>query len=246
MKSYRVLPALVLWLVSIVLVSSVSLINARGQSVRTLERMKYPSEPLDLVDVTFDGQTVRSLAHVTKSRNGYELSQINLSGDKDWISKITFHVKSLATKRIVAVEAELILTHPSLPQPLLLTLTPTAPMPLEPGGETNLVISDRSANVGATYLGKYGIADGPAKAQFDLGIVKYEDDTSWSKGLLLRRDPSNPTRWIPIARESSKKYNHPLLRPVSFKTNSGSVGALPAIEDTCVSYYYDFDCQILP
>jgi hypothetical protein len=37
-----------------------------------------------------------------------------------------------------------------------------------------------------------------------VGMIVFEDGTAWDKGQMLRRDPDNPERWIPITDVNSK------------------------------------------
>lgn len=129
------------------------------------------------------------------------------AGD-DWLSSLTFSLKNISDKPISYVEISL--RFPSaaghkaksvqITGPIAYGCFPGYPCRLDtagssteilPGETREVGVRDSSENLTAT-LAQLGVSLPVLSAEYDIDSVLFDADTKWSRGLLFKRDPSEP------------------------------------------------------
>jgi hypothetical protein len=145
----------------------------------------------------------------------------------DWVGTITFDIVNTSGKVITYVEIDGWVANPDNPETRI--IVPLARV----GSNTGI------GGVAATALLKAEeVAHCASATRYDqlpqslrsklrdcyrlhlvVNSVMFSDDTRWSKGALLRRDPTNPNRWIRSSSQSSSSQGFAgRLKPVSYSS----------------------------
>lgn len=133
--------------------------------------------------------------------------------DDDWLKGLSFKVENISEKNIIHIELELDFPKAKDDQPPLLfsieyglmplldgTLAANAPPPIKPGEEIELSLSDSEHATLRKLLEELGYPKSIKQAVFSVGKVIFDDLLMWQTGRLMRRDPNDPRRWIPLNR----------------------------------------------
>jgi len=214
-----------------------------AQAGRTLERVVFPSEPMQLTALNYDGSSAQSQTSVVTGPSGVQTATTSLAADNDWLGRLSFSFKNRSGKRIVSTGGSLLIMDASLPKPLLVSMTSAAT--LAPGEETTLSVFDSSLQFVERQFSSSSITHGPLKVQFVLGPVVFADDTSWDNGSSFTRDPADQRGWIrrETAQKKSRmksmfaKYSPDQMEPgmkfisVSYKPATPKA---PMMLDTCI------------
>ena len=169
------------------------------EKMRTIEHSKYKSknEPITIGYEIGDKQFLRGV-------------QV---GSPDWLKELTLNIKNTSKKTITYFQIELVVEKqgempvnwsfvvrfPESSQPVLDAagkLTGESRLPtLSPGETVRMMISENQLR-GLDELKKQGVND-IETVSIDIRYVYYDDDTGWSLGHEVKRDPNNTNRWIP-------------------------------------------------
>jgi hypothetical protein len=127
--------------------------------------------------------------------------------EKNWLDGVTLTVTNISSKSIVCFSLELwfpdakpttggimahILRYGSDPQ--LRRATDHQP-PLKPGQETKFEISGKQYADMKRFLETKVRMEHMNSVQIHIGLVVFDDDTAWSTGSFMRRDPVKPGAW---------------------------------------------------
>lgn len=158
----------------------------------------WPNEPIEIVNIRIKGKLLE-----LNPRN----KTTKLKGDDDWLRGFSVKLKNTSNKPIIYLDINVWFTEPKTPEPILVySLTygdPPLPknakktIPLMPGEETELSISDKSYEQVKFQLestAKPSITTAK-KAGIVIQSAYFNDDTGWSTGVMLRRDPDDPRKW---------------------------------------------------
>jgi hypothetical protein len=190
------------WLCTFLLLTSV-LSHSRGvapqDEERVLAKESHRNEPLRIKAI--------------KGKKGAINVGEKFLDDDDWLKGLTFNVENISGKNIIYIELELDFPKANDdPPPLLFsivygsrplldgTLAANAPPPIKPGEEIELSLSDSEHAPLRKLLEELGYPKSIKQAVFSVGNVIFDDLLMWSNGRLMRRDPNNPRRWVPLNR----------------------------------------------
>jgi hypothetical protein len=166
-----------------------------GHKILTRQH-RFSNEPIQVVDVEVKGQRIRL---------GAKAASFNEAND--WLKGLVVRFKNVSDKPISSVEFHLSLADPETSANII-TFTlkygqtpslgaPDMAEPLKPGETAELALSEswydqanlslrRSHNTPLTVV---------ETADLQLSYVYFNDDTAWYSGSLLRRDPTDASRY---------------------------------------------------
>jgi len=132
----------------------------------------------------------------------------DFDGDDDWMRGLAITFKNTSNKNIVYVRVFLLFPEtedagPIMSCPLQFGRFPKKPSIgsydnlLKPGEEMEIILTDDEHNRLQSFL-KSGSFNKVNRLRLFLESVIFEDDIMWFGGDLMRRDPDNPNRWLPI------------------------------------------------
>lgn len=180
---------------------------------RAVELKTYKDQPVEIVD--------------TKVKGGAIKPKQEFDGDSDWLNGMTVKVKNVSDKPVayvsvlvttyyerdgrrtkqrdgMDVQAAIELNYgaqPSRPgEP-----APPYRAPLQPGESIDLTLTERSRDELYALLSQDNASTNIAR----LIVRAYEvffvgdSDTMWKTGRVLRRDPGDPQRWLPVEQNTS-------------------------------------------
>ena len=190
------------WLCIFLLLTSV-LLHARGvapqNQERLLAKLSNRNEPLRIKTI--------------KGKKGAINVGKKFLDDDEWLKGLSFNVENISEKNIIYIELELDFPKANDdPPPLIFSveyglrplldgsLAADAPPPIKPGEEIELSLSDVEHTRLRKLLEKLGYPKSIKQAVFTIGMVIFDDLSMWSTGRLMRRDPNDPRRWVPLNR----------------------------------------------
>jgi hypothetical protein len=169
---------------------------------RVLKKKDWSNEPIAITKVKVKGKPIT-------------LGETH-SGDDDWFRGLSVDIKNISKKTIVFVDLAITFpptegskgehaasdhllygNYPPLPGESF-TLHPDQPS-LLPGDEATLLLTDYEGT--REFLNKVGKPQSIKEIEISILDVIFEDGTKFSGGQIWKRDPNNPTIWIPEARE---------------------------------------------
>ena len=132
----------------------------------------------------------------------------DFDGDDDWMRGLAITFKNTSNKNIVYVNVLLLFPEteaagPIMGFPLQFGHFPKKPNIgsydnlLKPGEEMEIGLTDDQHNHLQSFL-KSRSFNKINRLRLFLESVIFEDDILWVGGILMRRDPDNPNRWLPI------------------------------------------------
>jgi hypothetical protein len=196
--------------------SSSSLGMAGQQAEKSLEIERYPDEPLEFVDIKVSELSVKGNIVVTRRDGSEGLDAVKFKDASGWFKRVRVTLRNVSDRPIVGVTAYLYFKHPDSPMLFRVGLAGSTDLKrgiLEPGAQIDLAVTDQRWNLTAGIMARHHVDAEQSSVTFSVESVRFSDDTQWSKGHLLRRDPANPNKWIPIDRVSI--MNEKDLRPVN-------------------------------
>lgn len=172
---------------------------------KSLDIRRHSDEPLELVDLTVAGKSLKAnikekLRLRDKPSDG--LDTVDFYGDDEWLKNLSVKARNISNKRITGLSAY---SYFSPGDPLRLfraTLRgPSGPLEgtvLDPNEQIDVLVDTDSLDRAIIRLRAYG--GDPAQATVSLAIemVAFDDGIMWRKGRLIKMDPANPNRWIPV------------------------------------------------
>lgn len=147
--------------------------------------------------------------------------------DDDWLRGCTIRVGNTSGKTIKFISIELSFPRPedeasAQEPPLSHTITYGRMLPapgetalpdqskrIRPGDTINLALPDSEYDGLKSFLQSLNYPTSIKRLKIRIEDVLFDDDTMWHAGMLLRRDPDNPERWIPIRQTGNEAlHNH--------------------------------------
>lgn len=169
---------------------------AHSQSYKSRVVEKAGSDaPVEIVDLSIEGQTANPAVPVL--------------ADKDWLKSLSLNVKNSHSKSIVCIEIELEVARAGdMKYPLRLPITfgqrPSGPEEtrrrrasekLAQGKTKRLSVSDDTYNFLVNFMSENRVEDIETVRVF-VEFVVFDDDTAWSKGHLMHRNPNRHDEWV--------------------------------------------------
>jgi hypothetical protein len=186
-----------------------------------IRRLTILKEPLEL-SIRYNGHPLKAIEHVFPELGSRTLV---FDGDSDWLKNLTFTLKNVSEKRITYVALFLIFPQTAqeksspglnLPSPsatnrprgsglhrILIGVDPDKRLErpelrLAPGESVDVPLGPEFHDI-ATLV---RLADHPIEqiSQMEVQIhsALFDDDSLFEAGMMYRRDPKDPRRWVPI------------------------------------------------
>ncbi|MFT3744258.1 MAG: hypothetical protein QM785_08180 [Pyrinomonadaceae bacterium] len=190
---------------NLLLLSFVALVTLQGpilgqSKLRMIEendpRFTYKNPPANIVSREFKGRILAKGDQFT--------------GDKDWLSNVSFEIKNNFTKPIVYLYMDLVIdgqgkipssSEVSFPimfgnswAPLGTDSSKGAPAMIKPGEVIRLSVTEYVTGALKKMASQYNIEE-YERISIDLRHIHFSDGTGWSVGLETRQDPNDPSRW---------------------------------------------------
>ncbi|MFN2454064.1 MAG: hypothetical protein ABR577_07565 [Pyrinomonadaceae bacterium] len=200
--------------------------SAAQDSEKSLDIERYPSEPLELVDIKVSGQSVKSKIKFKLKDNisGWGRDNVKFKDKDGWFKNLKIRLRNVSGKPIYGLRAELYFEHPDPSQRLLFSLPLTWAKtlkrePLQPNDEIDLEVSDQLLERTLERMRRYSADVNLSPVRFSVDDAYFSDDLMWSKGVLLRRDPNNRYKWDVVDKAVPAGASW-LKQPTGFKTVS--------------------------
>lgn len=186
-------------------------------SEKALDIRRHVNEPLELIDLKVNQRSIKNMIAVSRRKGDDRLDTVRFQDLDDWPRRMRISLRNVSGKTIVGLQAYLYLKPPGSPVLFSVTLKSSNSLEstvLEPGDVVEAVVDDGSWNRTVNRLTQQGWNPSMAAVTFSVGIVAFRDGLQWNKGHMLRRDPDNPSRRIPIDNVLSVRFllNYPEMR----------------------------------
>lgn len=168
----------------------------KQQGKRVIQRLRNPNQPVEIIELSTHGK-------VTKLNKEIDV------GD-EWLDGLSWKIENISNKIILSIDLVVMLPDTEGPgQPILAfpmhygANSPGARhhgtgQPLEPNDIIDMTISEELYRNIKPHIESRIPLKNLKNLQITLDLIVFNDDTAWSSGEYLRRDPDNPRRWIPI------------------------------------------------
>lgn len=199
---------------------SLTVVSAVQQQERLLHRLPVErGEPIVITDIRVNGQQV-------------SFDEKFVGGD-DWLKSVVFSVKNRSNKPILLVSLWLQFPRPPgssekislgdvfYGNPELLTRKPTSherSIGIVPGQTQDIQLTPERFEAFQSLLSATGYPSSIETVNFKIHEVLFEDDTMWSGGSTLYRDPKERGRWNVGASTLTKT-----VRPLFLKSEESAV-----------------------
>lgn len=172
-------------------------VNAKLQTGKTVEKLAYGNEPIEIVEVKLSGKRIKLGESVTEA--------------EDWLQGLSLVFKNRTDKPIVFAEIafdfpETKDSGPTMSYRIQLgqdafTKNPVrAPLSVSPGASLNIEVAGEYEKLKAFLAQRHQISS-INKATIRISFIEFADGTAWGAGEMLRPDPNNPKRYIPISKQ---------------------------------------------
>src|SRR6266849_2502991 len=196
---------------------------------KSLEIQRHANEPLELLDFKVSEQSHKDRIKV-KHRNGdggrEGLDRVEFKDTDDWFKRVRVRLRNVSGKPIIGMEAYLYFRLPDTELRFRVRLSaqtePRQTQPLDPGADNEPSVTDQSWARTANILAQYGKDPNLAAVTLSVETVGFGDGSQWDMGRILRRDPGDPQRWIPIETKKPpgiSRLTYPAeFRPIAFSS----------------------------
>jgi hypothetical protein len=171
-------------------------LSPRAKGRILAQRLHYPDQPVEITEVKANGKTTKLNERIEADANG------------EWFNGLSFKIKNISDRRIVSIDVFLVFPETEsaglLVAPMHYGANPPGAKhpgkgdPLEPNDTVDFGITPELY----AYLKPHIESRIPLKdvnhVQVSLELIVFDDDTAWGSGQRMRRDPTNPRRWLPI------------------------------------------------
>jgi hypothetical protein len=169
---------------------------------KTLEMRRFPHEPFELIDLKVSEHSVKDKIATRRRADTEGLDDVKFQDADDWPKRLKIKLRNVSGKTVVGLQAYLYFKLPGLQTWFDARLTgPSGPLEgtrLEPGDEVEATVDEGSWERAVGRVHQYGSDITLATVSFTVGIVGFSNGTQWSHGHMLRLDPSNPNKQIPM------------------------------------------------
>lgn len=191
---------------------------------KSLDIRRHANEPLELIDLKLGQRSIKNLITVSRRNGDDRLDTVKFQDIDDWPKRMRIRLRNVSGKTIVGLQAYLYLKPPGSPVLFSVTLRGASGLEstiLEPGDVVEALVDDGSWNRTLNRLTQQGWNPNMAAVTFSVGIIAFQDGLQWNKGHMLRRDPDNPNRVIPIEEKGPPGINRAgpdIFRTVVWRT----------------------------
>lgn len=172
--------------------------TASQEEERILERRDIRGQPLRVVSL--------------RNRRGRTFTGNPILEGNDWLDGLTVRMQNISQKAITFIEIDLLFPRPpggpyAEEPPFSYSIyygTIARPNPAEtrpsvrPGETLEISLSDERYERLIDSLQQANYPASVRRVRLTVRAVIFEDDSKWLLGGMMRRDPDNPYRWLPI------------------------------------------------
>lgn len=176
---------------------------APQRSEQSLLIERHRNEPLELIDVKIGDRSVKSKIK-PKWRSGDDgYDEATFAAAEDWPKDIRIRLKNVSGKPLSGFQMYIYLKPPAgqrlfgvdLKGPGTTRLEHTA---LAPDQEIEAEVDGDSWDRAIIRLAQYGGELVTAEVRLSIGLVGFAPGLYWNNGSMVRLDPNNPNRYIPV------------------------------------------------
>jgi hypothetical protein len=191
--------AMICCLVAFVFQNSVTAVRAQAEkkAVSLAETIK---PPLKFAALKVGGQD-------RKFAEGFE-------AELDWVKALAFELENISGKPIVFLQINVNFPETRATGNLMsysvifgerpwAKVKDVAPLSFKPGQSFGVSLDQEKEKIAKFIMSRQPI-ETIQKVELEIGFVVFEDKTAWSAGTMMRRDPDNPGRFIPLEGESPR------------------------------------------
>ncbi|MFN2454063.1 MAG: hypothetical protein ABR577_07560 [Pyrinomonadaceae bacterium] len=185
---------------------------------KSLDIERYPSEPLELVDIKVSGQSIKDKIKVKNRRGNEGLDNAKFTDKEDWFRRVSVRLRNVSGRPIYGLVAYLYFQPPGLRTLFRVNLSHSKQLrqePLVPGAEITLTVSEQSWSQTANILKRQGVDANSSSVTFSEQFIVFSDSLQWHEGYLVQPDPNTPNKWIPVDKATPETSQ--LDRPVRFR-----------------------------
>lgn len=199
----------------------------QDEGPRVVRRITLPDEPVDELELEVGGRPVK-------------LNSI-FTGRRNWLKGLKVKVRNVSDRPIVFAEVRLTVPKSGtmeLPFGIVLrygVLPPLEPVPnpkhkpVPPGEVFKLTLPDHSFTGVMSYLAEHGVTQVIDVTMTKLMVI-YDDDSGWDGGSRMRRDRSQPYRWL-SAKPGGASRPRRTIQKAGWKLPDTAYGAWAAADD---------------
>ncbi len=170
---------------------------------KSLDIERYPNEPLELVDLKVSERSITNMIEVRSRRDSEGLDNVKFSDTDEWFRRVGVRLRNISGKPIIGLRSYLYFKPPGSTVLFRVALVPSRDLQLQnmdAAAEIDLTVTSQQWNQTAEILKQHGADPKFAAVTFSVELASFSDGSQWYRGQLLRRDPENPSKWIPVDR----------------------------------------------
>jgi hypothetical protein len=188
--------------------------NEQGAD-QSLDIERHGEEPLELVDLKLNDKSIKTEITAAFRHGDDGRDQAKFKKEADWFKYLRIKMRNKSGKTIVGLQAHLYFEPLGSPILFSASLTGTKQLEhtkLDPGEEIEMVPDEGSLDRAVHRIKEHGGDPNLATVTFVIGIVGFSDGLQWHKGHLLRPDPNNPQKRIPVEATRERSAFEPLYK----------------------------------
>jgi hypothetical protein len=224
-KSHAWLTALVLSLAvtGLIIAYKVHANTQLGQDAeRALDILRYPNQPLELVELKIGQNSVKKGIKFKSKDNGsqWEKYNVKFKERENWFKHVQVRLRNTSGRPVYSLSVSIffLVNSPSLRMAFELPLKAMETrdlkqQALQPGEEINLAVTESSFNDAMGKTKQYGVDANQVQPFLSVEQVLFSDDIMWRKGTLMQRDPGNANSWKAVG---ARALGASLSRPTGF------------------------------
>lgn len=160
---------------------------------KVVEALYPPDAPVQVEELTVSGKFI-------KLGDKFE-------ADESWLSHLSLKIKNKASKTVVRIKMDLFFPETKasgnmMAFPISFGQDPLAgsgsPTRLTAGDATDISLSENEYARLKNFIERRHSVGSIHKVTLQINTIYFEDGTIWSYGSWVRRDPTNPSRLIPV------------------------------------------------
>jgi len=167
----------------------------RNRKVVDQER-NYPNQPVEIVGLRIDGK-------VANLNEG-----VKVEAETEWLKGLSWEIKNRSNKNILSIDLYVMFPDTQANGPIFVcpmhygndpkaTAGSGSVEPLKPGDTAGFAISNGIYSGIKKHLeSRMSLAE-VNHVRVRPELIVFDDDTAWSMGQEMHRDPDKPSRWVP-------------------------------------------------
>jgi hypothetical protein len=188
------------------------------EAEKSLDIERYPNEPLELVDLKVGGNSVKDKIRTKLRKNNEGQDNVKFNEQNGWFRRISVRLRNVSGKPINGLRGYLYFKSPasSLYRMQLMRSKQITIEALQPGAEIDLVVTNELWGQFAEIFRQHGVDADLSSVTLSIESVMFIDGLEWYRGKLLRRDPDNPLKRVPVEEGTLNEVGE-LKPPTSFR-----------------------------